>query len=517
MCIADSRHPRPPPAAAASAARAAPHPIRTHSLALAIFLASLDQTIVSTAIPAIVKDFQALDQIAWIGTSYLLTSTSFSPLYGKFADTFGRKATFLFAVAVFEIGSLICGVATSMNILIFGRAIAGVGGGGVISLVLIIISDIVSFRDRGKYQGVIGAVFGLSSVLGPLLGGAFTDGLSWRWCFYINLPIGGITMVVIFFLLRLPREEASTFEKFKRIDFLGTALIIAAVICMLIPLQFGGNQWAWSDWRTIIMIIASAVIFVAFFLVEAFVSVEPVLPPSMYENRSVYAILFIAFTLGASFFGLVYFLPTYFQIVNGDSATSAGLSTIPFVGGLIVMSIGSGIIVSRWFYFTPFFFVGSVVLTVGALLMSTMTQYSTRAQQVGYQLIAGLGVGSMIQMRTIGIQASVTPENIAVATAAATFFQSLGGSIGVAIVGTVFQNVLANELGPKFSVLVSRDPSAVRTLPEPSRTFVLDGFSKAFNISYKTTAPLAGLIFIAALFVKQARGVARPKATVIAE
>ncbi|KAI8916447.1 major facilitator superfamily domain-containing protein, partial [Entophlyctis helioformis] len=373
-------------------------------MAMAILLASLDQTIVSTAIPAIIKDFQALDRIAWIGTGYLLTSTSFAPLYGKFADIFGRKSSFLFAIIVFLVGSVICGIAPSMDWLIVGRAIAGVGGGGIFSLVIIIISDIVSFRDRGKYQGIIGAVFGLSSVIGPLVGGAFTDNLSWRWCFFINIPVGIITIIVIVFLLKFPPTEGSIASKIKRIDFLGTFVIISAVIALLIPLQYGGDKWEWTDAKTIGCLCLSAALFIAFIFVELKVAAEPVVPGSLFENVSVYMFLLISFFIGGAFIGLIYYLPSYFQSVNGDSATQAGLETIPLVGGVVLLSILSGQLVSRYGYYVPFLYFGSVVLTLGIALCSTFNQYTTRAQQVGYLIIAGCGLGSMLQIRVIGIQ-----------------------------------------------------------------------------------------------------------------
>nr|KAJ3404559.1 hypothetical protein HK105_003892 [Polyrhizophydium stewartii] len=401
-----------------------------------------------------------------------------------------------------------------MELLIFGRAFAGVGGAGIYSLVLIIISDIVSFRDRGKYQGFIGAVFGLSSVLGPLLGGAFTDGISWRWCFYINLPLGAVSLFVVTVFLRLPGPEGSVAAKLKRIDYLGTLFVLAATICLLISLEFGGKDWAWSDARTIVLLVLAVVLFAVFLVVEAKFAVEPLLPPSMYENPSVYSILAITFLLGASFFGLVYYIPTYFQIVSGNTATQAGLQTIPLVGGVVVFSIVSGQLVSRFGYYTPFFFVGSAFLVVGSALMSTLNQFSNRGMQIGYLLLAGVGIGNMIQIRILGIQASVTPHNIGAATAASAFFMFLGGSVGVAIVGSIFNNVLQNEIGTDLSELVTRNPTGVGSLPTAVRDKVLDGFSKAFDTSYKAIIPMAGLIFILALFVRQARPGARKAETV---
>nr|KAJ3418714.1 hypothetical protein HK105_007946 [Polyrhizophydium stewartii] len=474
-------------------------------LVLSIFLFAIDQTIVSTAIPAIAKEFQSLDKISWIGTAFLLTSSAFSPLYGKFADIFGRKTTFMVAIIIFEIGSLMCGAANSMELLILGRAVAGVGGAGIFSAGLIIISDIVSFRDRGKYQGILGAVFGVASVVGPLLGGAFTDSISWRWCFYINLPLGAVALVAGFFFLHIPHEGGSIVSKLKRIDYLGTFFVLCATICLLISLEFGGKNWAWSDWRTITMLVVAVILYTIFAVVEAKFAVEPLIPPSMFENRSVYALLAIPIFLGASFTSFIYYLPTYFQTVRGYTATSAGLALIPFMAGVFGLTIITGLLISRTGYITPFFFVGHIVLTVGAALMSTLSENSTRGQQIGYMIIAGCGIGLMVQTRILGIQAAVTHANIASATSSSNFFQTLGGVLGIAIVGTTFNNVLAAELGPELSALVSHNPTGVGSLPDAERAKPLAGFSKAFDTAYKVVIPLAALIFVLALLVKQSR------------
>eukprot|EP00842_Homolaphlyctis_polyrhiza_P002175 jgi/Hompol1/2959/HPOL_006250-RA len=435
----------------------------------------------------------------------MLTSTSFAPLYGRFAEIFGRKYSFLAAIFIFEVGSLICGLATSMNVLIVGRAVSGMGGGGIFSLSLIIISDIVSIRDRPKYQGIIGAVFGLASVVGPLLGGLFTDSLSWRWCFWINLPIGAVTFVAVTFLLRFPSPQGSMLSKLQRIDYLGTILIIGATICLLIPLEYGGSTWPWVDWRTLTMLFLSMILFGLVIVAENYAH-EPIIPPSLFENRSVYALLAIAMLLGASFFGLMFYLPSYFQMIKGDTATKAGLETIPLVGGVVVFSISSGQLVARFGYYVPPIYFGSIMLTVGSAMMSTLNQHSTTAQQIGYQIIAGIGIGSMIQMRVIGIQSSVSPHNIAVATATSSFCQSLGGSIGVAVVGAVFNNILDDRLGPMAN-LVRHAPSGIRNYIKDPATleFVLESYSQAFDASYKVVIPLAALIFFVAMLVKQAK------------
>ncbi|KAL2912915.1 hypothetical protein HK105_207586 [Polyrhizophydium stewartii] len=493
------------------------------SLGLSIFLASLDQTIVTTALPAIVKELKSFDQISWIGTAFFITSTAFTPLYGKLADIFGRKFAFLSAILVFEAGSLLCGIATSMNVLIVGRAVAGVGGGGIMSLVLIIISDIVSFRDRGKYQGIVGAIIGLSAVIGPLLGGAFTDGLSWRWCFYINLPIGGVAVAIVAVLLRYPPEPRSgepMSVKLRRIDYFGMALILGAVICLQIPLDFGGDKWAWMDWRTIFMFDGAALLFIAFGLIEAYVAIEPLLPPAIFRNATLISLLVYSFLYGASFFGLLYYLPTYFQLVNGDTATQSGLSTMPLLAGVAAFSVISGVLVSRFGQYKPLIFGGAIVLCVGAGLISTFGQHTSRAAQIIFQIISGCGIGCLMQMRVIGIQASVAAEHITVATSGSTFFASLGGSIGVGIVGAVFKNVLHDQLNPHISEIVANSPTAVRQLPQPMLDQALDGFSTAFQTAYKVIIPLSALIVVCGFFIKPVPivpGEKREYSTVVAE
>ncbi|KAJ3284979.1 hypothetical protein HK104_009691 [Borealophlyctis nickersoniae] len=489
-------------------------------LALALFLAALDMTIIATALPAIGQDFKAFDMIPWIGISYLLTATAVSPLYGKFSDIFGRKAMFLWAILIFEIGSAICGAAQSMGMLVAGRAIAGIGGGGLFSLVLIIISDIVSFEDRGKYQGMFGAVFALASVIGPLLGGAFTDSyLTWRWCFYINLPIGLVTIVVVYFLLKFPAPTGSIRDKLRRIDYLGTFALVAGIIVLLIPLQLGGSQWPWNDAKTISMLVLAVVILGVFVFIEAKVAVEPIIPGAMFENRSVALILGIAFCLGAAFMSLTFYVPLYFQLVNGETATQSGLETLPLMLGVTCFSIICGQLMSRTGYYVPFYFSGGILLTVGAALISTLTAESNRGMQIGYLFIAGVGVGNLVQTRVIGIQASVSLRNIAVATATSNFCQTLGGVIGIAIVGTIFNNLLTTHIQDAISSGTVHLPpglqspegvmnaaSKIRSIPDPAVVSVItSAFTESLGMAFKATLPFAGLILVCAAFVKQYR------------
>ncbi|KAJ3158888.1 hypothetical protein HK101_001219 [Irineochytrium annulatum] len=485
-------------------------------LGLAIFLAALDQTIVATALKAIVLDLDGENLISWIGSAFLLATTSVAALYGKFADIFGRKSVFIFALIVFELGSMVCALAPTMEWLIFGRAVAGVGGGGIFSLVMIIISDIVSIQDRGKYQGILGAVFGLASVVGPLLGGAFSDHISWRWCFWINLPVGAITIATAFLCLKFPAPTGDAKEKIRRVDFLGAILLTLAVCALITPLQLGGSQWEWDAPQTIALFVVSAVLFTALAFVETRVAREPIIPPGLFMNRSVPALLTVAVALGAGFFSAVYYISLFFQISYGDSATTAGLKTIPLVFGLVIMSIASGQIVSRTGHYVIFIYVGSLTLALGIGLISTLTASSPEAIQIIYLFITGLGAGCVIQIRVLGLQASVDPPRIAIATAVSQFSQSLGGALGVSVTGTVYANALASKLtgeptlGP-FLASKGLDPRNVN-LPMLRDALagypvllgeLVDAFAGAFSVAYKATLPFAFVILLAAFFVKQ--------------
>ncbi|KAJ3415401.1 hypothetical protein HDV05_004995 [Chytridiales sp. JEL 0842] len=486
-------------------------------LALAILLAALDQTIVSTALRAITADLKQQELIAWIGSAYLLTATSTSILYGKLADIFGRKAVIIFAIAIFELGSAICGAATSMTMLIVGRAVAGIGGGGIFSLVLIIISDIVSIQDRGKYQGIIGAVFGIASIIGPLMGGAFSDSISWRWCFYINLPVGVITLVTIILYLNFPSPEGSVSEKFRRIDWLGSFLCLATVLSLITPIQLGGSQWAWNSPQVITLLCLSLPLLAAFVYVEAKVATDPIIPGVIFVNRSVPALLVIAFCLGASFISAIYYISLFFQISFGDSATTAGLKTFPLVIGLVLLSISSGQYVSRYGKYTMFLYVGPVICVAGITLISTLTSTSPYVMQFFYLFIFGVGTGSLIQIRILALQASVDAPLIAVVTAISQFCQTLGGTVGVATTGAFFQNTFTANINnhptllSTLSTIGINDTSAllgIRPLLEArGLTEALNGlvesFEGAFGLAYKWILPFACLMFVMSLFVEQ--------------
>ncbi|KAJ3076781.1 hypothetical protein HDU98_000081 [Podochytrium sp. JEL0797] len=510
-------------------------------LLLAIFLASLDQTIVSTALDAIVQDFGHQDLVPWIGSAYLLTAAPLGTLYGKFADIFGRKWVFVFAITIFELGSLLCAIATSMPFLIIGRAVAGIGGGGIFSLVLIIVSDIVSIRDRGKYQGLIGAVFGLSSVIAPLLGGTFSDYITWRWCFFINLPLGAFTLFIVVVFLRFPAEEESTStlrEKLGRIDFMGAVVLFAAIICLVTPLQLGGSLWAWDSPSTIVMFVLCPFFFALFYYIEAHVSKEPIVPMGLFVNSSVPALLGIFLCLGAGFMSGIYYISLFFQVVYGSTATEAGLKIIPIVFGVVIMSIGSGLWVTKFGTYKHFFFIGPAIMIAGTVLVSRLTGSSSPAEQYIFLAIFGLGIGCVIQVRMIALQASVPRELIAIATAVGQTCNSLGSAIGLSVTGTIFNNLAVvntahdSELQYFVQQFVDRGIPASTTEMLPLLQMLEDaqayyphnstaaaavynatldaalqelktGFNEAFSTAYLSLLPYPVVIFFLAFLVRQ--------------
>ncbi|CAG8626252.1 6542_t:CDS:2 [Funneliformis mosseae] len=460
-------------------------------LSLGVFLATLDQTIVSTALPKIASDFNALDEISWVATSFLLTMTGLQPTYGKFSDIFGRKETILFAIIIFEIGSLLCGLASNMISLIIFRAIAGLGGGGIISLVMIIISDIGSFQDRGKYQGIIVAVYGFSSVVGPLLGGVFTDHLTWRWAFFINLPLGAVAVVAIIFLLRMPRPKGSLIQKLKRIDYLGTIVMTLTIVAFLLPLNWGGNVYAWNSPIIIALLVLGCVGLFLFVLIEVKFAIEPVAPSHLFKNVNVMGNLSTIFFQGMVFFGLIYYIPIYFQVIKGDSATESGLELLPYIFGAVSASISTGQIMSRSDIasYRTITIIGGIFITVGSGLLTLWNEHSGRGVQISYMIITGVGVG-------------------------------VGGVLGIAIIGTTFNNVLVHKLNElslptEIKLAVRQSAIAVHDLPDNMRIPVITAYVDALKVAYIVLVPIGMLCTISAFFMGNLKPERSGKETVV--
>lgn len=479
------------------------------ALLLGLLLAALDQTIVSTALPTIVSDLGGLEHLSWVVTAYLLASTAATPLWGKLGDQYGRKRLFQTAIVIFLIGSALCGMAQNMGELIGFRALQGLGGGGLIVLSMAIVGDIVPPRERGRYQGLFGAVFGATSVLGPLLGGVFTEHLSWRWVFYVNLPVGVVALAVIATALRIPRRAAHHV-----IDYLGTFLIAAVATCLVLVASLGGTTWAWGSAQIIGLAVLGVVLAVAFVAVERRAA-EPVLPLKLFGIRTFTLAAVISFIVGFAMFGAMTYLPTFLQVVHGISPTLSGVHMLPMVIGLLLSSTVSGQIVSRTGRWKVFPITGTAVTAIGLLLLHRLDEHSSTAVMSVYFFVFGLGLGLVMQVLILIVQNAVSYEDLGVATSGATFFRSIGASFGVAIFGTVFASGLGDKLTDAFRGVrlppgvsadtLKSDPRGIAALPPALRPAALHAYASSITDVFLYAAPVAFLGFVLAWFLKEDR------------
>ena len=414
------------------------------ALLLVLFIASLDQTIVSTALPTIVGDLGGLQHLSWVVTAYLLASTIVGPLYGKLGDLYGRKRVLQVALVLFLIGSALCGAAQSMPQLIAFRAVQGLGGGGLIVIAMAVVGDLVAPRDRGRYQGLFGGVFGVSVVAGPLLGGFFVDNLSWRWIFYVNLPLGAIALAVIAtaFTTRQVTQR-------HRIDWLGTLVLAAGLSGVILYTSLGGTSYAWSSPAMLAAIVGGVALLSLFPLVEARAA-EPILPLELFRNQTFRTTSAIGFVIGFALFGSVTFIPLYLQIVKGYSPTGSGLLMTPMMLGVLATSTASGFLISRYGRYRAFPIGGTAIATVSLYLLSTLGVDTPIRTAAVYMLILGLGLGMVMQVLVLATQNAVDYKLLGVATSGATLFRQVGGSIGVSVFGAIFTNGLGRELARRL-------------------------------------------------------------------
>ncbi|MEU9480625.1 MFS transporter [Streptomyces sp. NPDC048191] len=479
------------------------------ALLLGLLLAALDQTIVSTALPTIVSDLGGLEHLSWVVTAYLLASTAATPLWGKLGDQYGRKRLFQAAIVIFLVGSALCGMAQNMPQLIAFRALQGLGGGGLMVLSMAIVGDIVPPRERGRYQGLFGAVFGATSVLGPLLGGVFTEQLSWRWVFYVNLPVGVVALAVIATALRIPRHTAHHV-----IDYLGTVLIAAVATCLVLVASLGGTTWAWGSAQIIGLAVLGVLLAVAFVAVERRAA-EPVLPLKLFTIRTFTLAAVISFIVGFAMFGAMTYLPTFLQVVHGISPTLSGVHMLPMVVGLLLSSTISGQIVSRTGRWKVFPVTGTAVTAIGLLLLHQLDEHSPTAEMSAYFFVFGLGLGLVMQVLILIVQNAVSYEDLGVATSGVTFFRSIGASFGVAIFGTVFASRLGDKLAAAFrgahlppgvnADALKSDPRGIAALPPALRPAALHAYASAITDVFLYAAPVALLGFLLAWFLKEDR------------
>jgi len=477
------------------------------ALMLAMFLAALDQTIVSTALPTIVSDLGGLEHLSWVVTAYLLASTASTPLWGKLGDMYGRKGIFQACIVIFLAGSALCGIAQNMPELIAFRAIQGIGGGGMMVLTQAIVGDVVPPRDRGRYQGFFGAVFGVTSVGGPLLGGLFVDHLSWRWVFYINLPIGIVALLVISSVLHLPRSHLR-----HKIDYLGTAVLAGIATSLVLMTSLGGVSYPWGSWQTYALAGIAVVLLVAFVPIERRAA-EPVMPLKLFRLPVFNVTSGIGFIVGFAMFGALTFIPTFLQVVHGVSATTSGVRMLPMVVGMLLTSIGTGQIISRTGRYKIYPILGTAITAVALWLMSRLGVDSSILEMSAAFLVLGLGLGLVMQVLVLIVQNAVPYEDLGVATAGATFFRSIGGSFGVAVFGSIFSNQLASNVRDALAgqqlpsgfdpSVIQGDPKVISQLPADVGRSIIGAYSDSISTVFLYAAPIAVIAFVLAWFVKE--------------
>jgi EmrB/QacA subfamily drug resistance transporter len=474
------------------------------ALMLGMFLAALDQTIVSTALPTIVGELGGLNHLSWVVTAYLLAATVSTPIYGKLGDMLGRKPVFLAAILIFLAGSMLAGLSQSMGQLIAFRALQGIGAGGLMVGAQAIIADIVPPRERGRYMGLIGAVFAVASVAGPLLGGFLVDNLSWRWVFYVNLPVGALAVVIVVAKLHLHTPAIR-----HRIDVFGATLLTGGVGALILLTTWGGSEYSWGS-PTIVGLGVLGLLFLATFVWWETRAAEPILPLTLFRSSVFSVSNAIGFTIGMAMFGAIVFIPLYLQLVYGASPTSSGLRLLPLMAGLLAAAIASGRAISRIGRYRAFPIAGTATLVVGMFLLSRLTVDTPPWVASAYMVVVGVGIGLVMQVLVLVVQNDVRPQDIGVATSTATFFRSVGGSFGVAIFGTIFANRLTDQLAQLPPSVTARlgsgvhlSPAQAKDLPPAVHDVFLQAFAHSLHGVFLFGMLLAVVPFVLSLFLKE--------------
>lgn len=479
------------------------------ALALAMLLSALDQTIVATALPRIASDLHGLNKLAWVATAYLLTSAIATPLFGKISDQFGRKKIFMSAIVLFLVGSALCGISQNMDQLVAFRALQGIGAGGLISLSMTIVGDVVPPRQRGRYLGYFGGVFAISSVAGPLLGGFFTDSLSWRWVFYINLPLGAIALSVIATKLHLPVKKSD-----KKIDYIGAGLLALTVVPIILATVWGGVTYPWSSFKIIGLFLGGAIASVLFAYWENKAE-EAIIPTKLFKNDIFSVSVILSLLAGVSLFAAILFIPEYQQVVRGYSAVKSGLLLLPLVGGMLIMLITTGRIITKWGHYRIFPIMGTLVTGIGLWLFSHLKVDTSQVELSLWMIVVGLGIGSFMQVMTLAVQNAVPRSQLGVATATATFFRSMGSSIGGALFGAILTNRLSyhlKQLLPPMhngasvnikSIQSSASSTAIHKLPPSVAHKVFEAFSLSFHDMFLLVVPVLIVAFFVSLFLRE--------------
>jgi len=481
------------------------------ALMLVLLLAALDQTIVSTALPTIVGDLGGISHLSWVVTAYLLASTITGPLYGKLGDLYGRKKVLQAAILIFLAGSVLCGLSQSMTELIAFRALQGLGAGGLMVVTLAVVGDIIPPRDRGRYQGFFGAVFGVATVIGPLLGGFFVENLSWRWIFYVNLPVGAIALSVI--AIAFHSRTVTTRHK---IDYLGAALLAGALASIVLFTSLGGTTWAWSSPQMLLLMVLSVVLLPLFVWVESRAA-EPILPLALFRNHTFAVTSIVGFIVGFALFGAITYLPLYLQVTKGATPTVSGLQLTPLMAGLLVTSILSGQLISRLGRYRYFPIVGTAVIALAMFLLSRLEVGTSTFVAAIFALILGLGLGMVMQVLVLAVQNAVDPKDMGVATSGSTLFRQVGGSIGVALFGSIFANRVHTELAKRLpegaKIPKTVNPEVIKHLPVEARAAFQDAFAAALHPVFLTAAVVCVLAFALTFLLREVPLRAKPQAS----